>query len=116
MINEKHTTVPVKKTYRIMSTELFRKRQCCVVNQNHRHDSRLISLTSQTALSDRQFVRRERFTGISVLADQLLQNTIETVNGLKDKDRTVDHTFKTPWFTVVIENTGRQAKVLASQR
>jgi hypothetical protein len=67
------------------------------------------------ALSDWQIVRRERFTGISVLADQLLQNTMETVNGLKDADKTVDHNLNTLWGTVVIENMSRQAKGLATQ-
>jgi hypothetical protein len=115
LVNEKHTTVPVKNLDRVMSDDLGRTHQCCVVNQNCRHDSRHISLTSKTALSDRQFVRRERFTGKSVLADQRLQNTMETVNGLKDEDKTVDHNLNTLWDTVVIENMSRQAKGLASQ-
>jgi hypothetical protein len=40
---------------------------------------------------------------------------METVNGLKDEDKTVDHNLNTLWDTVVIENMSRQAKGLASQ-
>jgi hypothetical protein len=85
------------------------------MNQNHRHDTRQNRISSQTALSGRQFVIRKRFTGILVLADQLLQDTMETVNGLKDEDKAGNHNFETLWLTVVIENMGRKVKVLASQ-
>ena len=53
---------------------------------------------------------------LAELRDQLLQKTMETANGLKDEDRTVDHNRECLCSAVVIENMSYETQLLSAQR